>query len=286
QQPVERNPTQATTAAAPEEPAEVIPDFVGVVTSRNSTVLPAAFTGRINRHDAMPGKIVHKGDVLAHLDETQIRGSIKEGEAQVKAGRAQSGAASMQAAAVRVDLKSAQIMQRMHYGSNNAVASAKANMAASGAQAGVGAAQAAQAMASVEVMKDKLARATIVSPIDGVVMVVKAKEGEQAQEGAPIVRVFDPSDLLVRFGVPKAYRSRIKMGARVQLNVEGLDHPVWATVQEVNQELEPPMSFTVVVADIDDSKLNPGELTVAAQAHVKLADMPTAAAAVAVAPRG
>ena len=117
-----------------------------------------------------------------------------------------------------------------------------------------------------------LARTDIVSPLDGVITNIKAHEGEIVQIGTPIARVFDPSDLLIRFAVPKDQRAQVKVGQRVELTVEGNPRPVWATVTNISGAQEPPINFTVVEADIDDSKLAPGELAVAAVGRVRIAD--------------
>ena len=50
----------AATEAAPE-----IPDFPGVVTSRNSKVVPAEFQGRVERVSIFAGQKVRAGDPIA-----------------------------------------------------------------------------------------------------------------------------------------------------------------------------------------------------------------------------
>ena len=96
--------------------------------------------------------------------------------------------------------------------------------------------------------------------------------GEVAQIGTPLARVFDPSDLIMRFAVPKEHRGELMLGQRVELTVEGNARPVWATVTNISGAQEPPINFTVVEADIDDTKLAPGELTVASVGRVRIAD--------------
>ena len=46
-----------------------------------------------------------------------------------------------------------------------------------------------------------------------------------------------------------------------------------ATVTNISEAQEPPINFTVVEADIDDTKLAPGELTVASVGRVRIAQV-------------
>ena len=109
------------------------------------------------------------------------------------------------------------------------------------------------------------------SPLDGVVMMVKVNEGEMAQKGQPLARVFDPKDLMMQFAVPKEHRQLVAPGKRVELRIEGVERSLWATVERIADQ-EPPLNFSVVEADIDDTKLNPDEVRLTAKGRVRIAD--------------
>jgi hypothetical protein len=72
--------------------------------------------------------------------------------------------------------------------------------------------------------------------------------------------------------VPREHRGELALGQRVELAVDGNPRPVWATVTNISGAQEPPINFTVVEADIDDTKLAPGELAVASVGRVRVAD--------------
>jgi multidrug resistance efflux pump len=116
-----------------------------------------------------------------------------------------------------------------------------------------------------------IARAQATAPIDGVVMMVKVNEGEMAQKGTPLARVFDPKDLIMKFAVPKEHRHLVAPGKRVEVRIEGVERTLWATVERIADQ-EPPLNFAVVEADIDDSKLNPDEIRLTAKGRVRIAD--------------
>ena len=85
----------------------------------------------------------------------------------------------------------------------------------------------------------------------------------------PLARVFDGSDLIIRFAVPKEHSGEIQLGQRVELAIEGDRRTVWAIVTSISGAQEPPINFTVDEADIDDTKLAPGEITVASVGRVR-----------------
>ncbi len=270
--PVEANPTVATSEAPEEVISDEVPEFVGVITSRSSKVLIAEFGGRIESLTVHQGKRVKKDEVLARLDKSDIQTEIAQLTANEKGAMASAGAYGATAQAAREQANMAERLRRRGAGSRMDFVVRQAEARAAGSRSGAGAQQAAGYREQRKRLEELLPKADIRSPIDGVVMMVKAKEGEMAQKGSPIARVFDPQDLLIRFAVPKQHRAKVKLGARVQLTIEGLDRPVWATIESINQELEPPMNFTVVDADIDDSKLAPDEIRVASQGKVRLAE--------------
>ena len=146
---------------------------------------------------------------------------------------------------------------------------------AAGQTGGQGAAASARAESAKQsrMQKEKdLENTDIAAPISGVVTNIKTHEGEIVQKGVPLARVFDPSDLIVRFAVPKEHTGKVKIGQRVELVVEGNPRPLWAIVTNLSGAQEPPINFSIAEADIDDSKLAPGELAVASVGRIRIAD--------------
>jgi RND family efflux transporter MFP subunit len=268
--PVERDPTQAAVPAVAEAPAET-PDFVAVISSRKTEVVPAAYQGRVKRVDVHQGQRVHTGDQIARLDDTELKNQIRSSVAEEKAARAQGGIGGANAGAACKAAKSEAMLYAQGVSSRQMVNNQIAQCKAAQAQGGAGAASAEAVREKRKILEDQLAKTDLKSPMDGVVMMVKAKEGEVVQLGQSLARVFDPSDLIVRFAVPREYRDRFKVGSRVEVHLDGVEKPIWALVENTSNE-EPPINFTVVVADIDDSKLRPDEITVASMGRVRLAD--------------
>jgi len=260
--------TQARTAKAP-APA---PEFTGVVTSRRSSVIASQVQGRIEKLSIHSGQLIKAGELVAKLDETELKTKLEQARSNEQAALMEAGSYGAQASALRQKMVAESRLQRLGVSSSMAVSNARAEYAQIGSQGGAAMAKAITAKAAREQSEKDLARAAIVAPIDGIVTNIKAHEGEIAQIGTPLARVFDPSDLIIRFAVPKEHRAELQLGQRVELAIEGNKRLVWATVTNISGAQEPPINFTVVDADIDNAKLAPGELTVASVGRVRIAD--------------
>ena len=269
--PTEPSPTEVTRARTVKAPPPP-PEFTGVVTTRRSSVISAQVQGRIEKLSIHAGQLIKTGDLVAKLDETELRTKLDQARSNEQAALMEAGSYGAQASALRQKMVAETRLQRLGVSSSMAVSNARAEYAQIGSQGGAAMAKAITAKAAREQAEKDLTRAAIVAPIDGIVTNIKAHEGEIAQIGTPLARVFDPSDFIIRFAVPKEHRAEIEVGQRVELSIEGDKRPVWAIVTNISGAQEPPINFTVVEADIDDTKLAPGELTVASVGRVRIAD--------------
>jgi len=84
-------------------------------------------------------------------------------------------------------------------------------------------AQLEQARASAAEATVQLGYTQIFSPIDGVVSVRVAKEGEVVQAGSPIVVIVDMNDLWVRADVEETYIDSIKLGQKMTVQLPSGD---------------------------------------------------------------
>jgi HlyD family secretion protein len=267
----EPSPTEATSARAVVTAPPPV-EFVGVVTSRRSSTISAEVGAPLVKLNVHAGQLVKAGDLIAQLDETALRTRLAQATTNEQAARMEAGAAGAQISALRQKMVAEGRLARLGVSSSMAVHSAQAEYAQASAQAAAASAKALTARAEREQAERDLAKAQIFSPLDGVITNIKAHVGEVTQVGSPLARVFDPSDLILRFAVPREHRAEIELGERVELAVDGAERPVWATVTNVSGAQEPPIHFTVVEADIDDTKLAPGEIAVASVGRVRIAD--------------
>ncbi len=260
-----RAPAAATTP--PERPR-----FPGVVTSRVNKVIIAEVDAPVQSLDVTVGKRVRAGDVVARLDPVKIQTELERARASERAARGEAARAGAAARAARRTLSQERMLARVGASPVNAVRSAGDELAAAGGGAGAAAGNLDSARGGVRLLEQQLAATQIKAPIDGVITMIKIREGEGATTGRPIARVFDDRDLVVKFGVPTEHRRSIATGKRVEILVEGVEQPLFASITAIADELEPPVSVTVVEADLDDDLIPHGVIRVASNATVRIAD--------------
>jgi RND family efflux transporter MFP subunit len=269
--PTEPDPTEATGGrVAPPGPAAS--EFTGVVTSRRSSVIAAQVQARIVKLDLHTGQTITAGELVAQLDRSELETRLAQAQANEKSAQMEAGSFGAQLEALRRKMIAEDRLRKLGVSSAMAVTTARAEYGQVSAQCGAAMAKAITARSAREQAQADLAKAEIAAPLTGVVTNIKAHDGEVAQIGTPLARVFDPSDLIIRFAVPREHRGEIALGQRVELAVEGDPRTVPATVTNLSGAQEPPINFTVVEADIDDAKLTPGQLAVASVGRVRIAD--------------
>lgn len=274
EQPAAPDPTASTSIAAVEAPPPA-PEFTGVIITRESRVITADFEARIMDLNLNTSQRVRKDEVFGRLDDTDLKLQLERAKASEKALRGEVAAAGARAAALSRQAKSEAILARHGAAPMAALRNAKAEASSAGASTSAASGRLGEAQVSRQQVEELIEKAELRSPIDGVITMVAARKGQIAQKGTILARVYDTSDLMVRFAVPKEQRKLVKAGGRVELSVEGVSHPIWASIQRISDEVEPPINFTIVEADIDDTKLQPDEVRVTASAVVRVADSTT-----------
>jgi RND family efflux transporter MFP subunit len=257
---------RTTATRPPERPLE----FVGVVTTRESRVVAAEFEGRVVALYVHPGQRVRAGEPIAKLDDSQVRKQLAGAIAAVDAARAEMGRAGVEVRAAKREMRIERRLYRRGAVPRERIRQANFDRSRAGAGYGSVAAQHRQAVAERQQLEQHLARATLVAPIDGVVSMIRVKEGEVARPGTPVARVFDPRDLWVRFAVDNEYRSLISEGTRVTAIVPATGATFEAVVRTLSTDLEPPLQFIVADADVDDRRVDSATVGVGVVGSVRL----------------
>jgi HlyD family secretion protein len=221
----------------------------------------AQLAGRIAEVLVHEGESVRRGQLLARLDDAELRARLAVAEAQAALARAQlaeaergpraeeiaQARAAAAAAASRLedaqrDVERARMLFDGGAISREALDKAvtlesvaraqrdQANEALRALEEGtrperVAAARAAlrQAEATIDQMEATIANAAATAPFDGVVSVRHREPGEVVAAGLPIVSVMDPENRWVRIYVPEPAVGRISIGQQAAIFSDG--HP-------------------------------------------------------------
>jgi RND family efflux transporter MFP subunit len=182
----------------------------GTVDAPKQTII-APSSGLIKRISALPGQVVHAGDVILEMDDQalllQLDEAVQALNVQKKTWIKQNETLS------RTQRESAmQMSQAMGYdlGQFNTVESAASTQE-------IGQEQVNMARLKVEQVKEMLQSAEVKSVLDGIVLEVDAREGELVAAGTPAVLVasMDDANLLAVFADLDA--ASIQPGMEVEL---------------------------------------------------------------------
>jgi HlyD family secretion protein len=103
------------------------------------------------------------------------------------------------------------------------------------------------------------------SPIDGVITDRPLFAGETAAAGAPIITVMDTSALLAKLHLAQSATQKLKMGGVAEVRVAGLEEPVKASVSFISPALDPGSTTVEVWLKLPNAE---GGLKVGTPVHV------------------
>ena len=223
----------------------VVYKAVGTVHSRTEIDLSPRIVARIQEIKVRSGDRVAKGDVLVKLDDAELTSGLRQVAEHVRQARAALDLATTEQERARKLLATGSISQQ---GFDLADSSAR--------QAHAGFEAATEALKSAEAV---LGYATLVSPMDGVVAERLADPGDIASPGNILLRVFDPTRLMLNVPVREGLVTRIKLGEQVPFHVDALNTNLIGEVREVVPAVDPgSRTFLVKICIGETPALMPG----------------------------
>jgi len=221
QPPVEA-PRPVRTAEIRYDAAREANRYAGTVQSRYEVDQAFRVGGKVAQRKVDVGQVVHEGDVLAVLDDSDYR--LAE-----EAARQQWQAAVTQARQAESD--------RLRLGSlkaDGSVSAADDERASSGAQTAQAAAE-AQAR-QLELARNRLKYTTLRAPRSGVVTAVRFEVGQMVAEGQPVVSIADPGTPEVVVDVPEDQLAAFK-AARYKASIASAPDDLFdVTLREISPE--------------------------------------------------
>lgn len=195
------------TAQAEQRNIQTGPVLSGTLEPKRQAVLRAQLAGTVLEAMGEQGQRVHKGDLLARLDEGSLRSDLLSADAAI--ANARSNLASTQRDRARSSelAKAGAVSRRDIEAANQAAVAAKAQLA--------------QAQAGRSAQTERLEHALVRAPFDGVISEKQASAGDVVQTGAALYTLVDPSSLELEASVAAADLSGLRIGAPVVFTVTG-----------------------------------------------------------------
>ncbi len=116
-----------------------------------------------------------------------------------------------------------------------------------------------EASAKLALAEAHLAECVIEAPFDGVITQVHVRPGDLAQPRSPLVEMYAPASLVVRFSVPEAHAAAVRPGLRLAATLDAFPgRKLPAEVVRVYPQLDPAMRTRTVEAALEaDFELMP-----------------------------
>ncbi len=188
--------------------------LVGTVKSRNDVRISSEVTGRVNEYFVEEGDRIKKGEPILKIDDSQLRREQERLEA-----------VTAQARENFERLK--KLYEQDEIGSEMDYLNARYSYE--------------QNRASLESVKESIAKTTITAPFDASLEQKMVEEGEMASPGTVLVRLIGSDNLRVITGVPSTYSDVVEKGdvARVWFdfqNSDTLDLPITFVAQSIDPQ--------------------------------------------------
>jgi RND family efflux transporter MFP subunit len=219
------NTPHSKTAIVEKRQIDDIMTWPGTVKSRTVANIAPRMTARILEIKVNAGDKVKKGDVIARLDEREIR-------AQENAALAALTGANAQANRSRAD----EHRTRSLY---NKEAATREKFDTVVAQAKEAQAAVNQATSTVSEIRSHLADTLLLAPFDGVIVKRLQEPGDMGLPGVPVVSMQLPKGLRLEANVPTTCAGRYRTGMEVTVRIDALGQTTSAQIDEISPEVDP-----------------------------------------------
>jgi RND family efflux transporter MFP subunit len=218
-------PPESHTARVEKKQVDDIFVWPGTVRSRTVANIAPRITARIIDVKVKAGDKVKKGDVIARLDEREVK-------AQENAALAALAGANARANRAKADEQRIRSLYSKE-------AATRANFDAVTAKAKEAQASVSQAKSAVSETRSHLADTLLSAPFDGVIVKRFQEPGDMAQPGVPIVTLQVPKGLRLEADVPGTCAGLYSAGMSVNVRFDTLGLTTRGRIDEISPEVDP-----------------------------------------------
>jgi RND family efflux transporter MFP subunit len=182
-------------------------EYTGEILSRHETELSFQVGGKVVGRPVDVGSVVKRGDVLAQLDDTDLRLRVQASRSGVDAANAELERARSEEARYRDLLERGLTTRAAYLTQQTAVKTNQSRLE--------------QATADLLLSEQRLGYATLRADVAGVVTRVDAEVGTVVASGQRVLAVAQPHELDAVFDVPDARIDGVRHAATVELRLHG-----------------------------------------------------------------
>lgn len=195
---------------------------VGTVEADRQATIASRILSRVVSLDVEAGAHVEAGQVLATLDDSDLRQRLEQAQAVLDASRASLDQSSEELARAERSAQQGAASELEVIRARNAVRAADANVK-----------RAERSVAESETVLDY---AIVRAPFDGVVIERQAEVGDTATPGMPLLTMYDPTRMQLVASVRESLTVRLDVGDLVKAEIESLGLVCQAEVTQIVPE--------------------------------------------------
>jgi len=219
----------------------------GSLAPLSSATIKSKVSGVVEATTLQEGMAVHAGQVLARIDQADLRARLQQQQAQLDEAQARLAMASKNETNSQALLQQKYISQNAYDATQNTVDLARANVKS--------------ATAMVELARIALNDGVIKAPIDGVISKRHVQAGEKLALDMPVYSIVNLSELILEAQVPASEIPRVKVGQDVKFRVDGFAQRAFhGQVARINPSTEAGSRAMLVYITVknEDSALRAG----------------------------
>jgi RND family efflux transporter MFP subunit len=179
----------------------------GSLAPLSSATIKSKVSGVVEATTLQEGMAVRAGQVLARVDQADLRARLQQQQAMLDEAQARLALATKNETNSQALLKQKYISQNAYDSTQNSVDLARASVKS--------------ASAMVELARIALNDGVIKAPIDGVVSKRHVQAGEKLAPDMPVYSIVNLAEMILEAQVPASEIPRIKVGQDVKFRVEG-----------------------------------------------------------------
>jgi len=256
--------TEPMEAVAPlpnrlDSPADEKPGFIAALTPKRSADVMAPYTSASVSLVVKLGDTVTKGQVLARLDDRQLRQELDAAQAQQRTAQASIAQAEVDKRSAEIVLEREKAGEAVNVSSHADVVAATQAVAKATATLAFAQATAAERATRIAQLQAHLQEMTLTSPIAGSVAMIYPQDGARVEEGRPVIRVIS-GGVFVKFAIPADKIGAVQAGDLVDLRVDRRAELLTARVVHIAPELDAVAQMILAEAELVDPPrdLQPG----------------------------
>jgi multidrug efflux pump subunit AcrA (membrane-fusion protein) len=252
-------PIESPAVVAVDERVDEKPGFLAALTAKQSAEVMAPFTSASVVLAVKLGDAVTQGQVLARLDDRELRAELAAARAQLRTAQASIVQADVERRGAEIVLKREKAAEAAGVGARADLATATQAVAKAVAAITVARATAGERAARTAQLEAHLAEMTLTAQIAGRVALIYPQDGARVEEGHPVIRLIS-GGVSIKFAIPADKVGSVKPGDTVDVKLDRRADLLVATVGHVAPELDAVAQMIIADADLVNppTDLQPG----------------------------